>query len=115
MKKRLLLLLIVVLPILFVAFSFLGLLKFIGVTYDSNWSLFAFMLVLWVIEILLKTILGVFQPIPENFFFEFLKNCFSLSLTSIFFSSVTIHFITIIALALILASVEAMIDALEDE
>lgn len=111
MKKRLLLIGIVGLPLTITVLALLGLFKLIGITYSDNWALVHFFIVLVIIEVIVDNVVALIPVTTQtNYTLIFIKSCLSLAIADWFESTVTLATLPLIALAITLTLLEYCLD-----
>lgn len=107
--KRILLLLIIAIPLIFIVLSSLGLFKLVGITYANNFSLFLFLILLLFVDFIIETIINTFTN-NKKFFIDFCQNIIGLLITDMLLSSVELSALNIFLLSLVLSLLEKFLD-----
>lgn len=113
MRKYVLLFTIIFVPIAAIVLFILGFLKIVGVSYQSNFSLLKFLILLFFVEIILDNLFTVLSPVKNNII-NFILLFLALNITDMVLSTVNINIITTTIIALFFTIIENLIDKNEN-
>ena len=114
MKKYFILITFIFAPFFFIICATLGLFKFFSTSYESNLHLLLFLILVFLLEFVITTVLLLFAINLNKIWLDFLITFVTIYISDQILDSVSFNLFAIILMSLVLTSIEFIIDSSEN-